>query len=519
MTSAVPTTDLIAGRYRLERLLGHGGMADVYRAEDAEGGPPVAVKVVRSTDPELARRLTREARAASSLEHPSLVRILGAGIHDQHAYLLMDLVDGPTLAEQLRLGPLAPDRVATVGTALAEGLACVHRHGIVHRDVKPANVLLGPGSRVRLADFGVAQVLDASAATVTGTTLGTAAYMAPEQLGHHRVGTAADVWALGAVLLECLTGKRGFEGAPAEVVARRLAGAVPSAEGLPAPWRILLASMLETEPSRRPEAAEVAEMLKAPAFTRPWDPRATAVMPAGLAATAAATAATGAAAAAAATADGHVDATAVVPAAAAAVDDGPTTIVNGPPTALAPAVSGARSPRRRAGRERMALVGSALIVLVLLAALIAWALGSSAPARRAASTTTTAAPTTTTTQLTSATAAAALVNDVQQAVASGALPSDVGRTILDELGQALAAAARGDTTQADAALGSIDRTIADASASGTTTAQEASSLLADVARLAAALGVPDPASTTTVPAPGPGGGGGGGGGGGHGGDH
>ncbi|HMK99863.1 MAG TPA: protein kinase [Acidimicrobiales bacterium] len=100
MTTAVPTTEPLAGRFRLERLLGHGGMADVYRASDALGGPPVAIKVVRSNDPELARRLTREARAVAGFDHPGLVRMLDAGMHDRHAFLVMELVDGQTLAER-----------------------------------------------------------------------------------------------------------------------------------------------------------------------------------------------------------------------------------------------------------------------------------------------------------------------------------------------------------------------------------------------------------------------------------
>ena len=510
MTSAIPTTDLIADRYRLERLVGHGGMADVYRAVDETGGPPVAVKVVRSTDPELARRLTREARAVEGLDHPALVRLLGAGLHDDHAYLVMELVEGPTLAEQLQHGPLAPDRCAAIGTSLAEALAYVHAHGIVHRDVKPANVLLGPAARVRLSDFGVAQVLDASAATITGTTLGTAAYMAPEQLAHHRVGAAADVWALGSVLLECLTGRRAFEGAPAEVVARRLAGATPSPEGLPVPWRMVLGSMLDTEPARRPEAREVAELLKAPAFTRPWDPRPTELVPpvAGGTVTSPGTAA--------------ADATAIVP----GVEGEPTLTVR-PPTDVAPAVSTlASTPRRRA--RRLAVV-SALVALVLLGALVSWAL-SSAPAKppkaanrptTSTTATTSTTSTTTTTQLTGADAAGALVRDVQQGEQSGALSSSDGKNILDQLGQALSASARGDSAGTETALGNIEQTVSDASANGDATSAEASTLLSDVGALATALGVQNPSATTTT-APGPGGGGpggGGSGGGGPGGGH
>jgi hypothetical protein len=488
MTSAVPATELIAGRYRLERLLGHGGMADVYRAADESGGPPVAVKVVRSTDPELARRITREARAVAGFDHPGLVRLLETGVHDQHAYMVMELVEGPTLAERLRRGPLAPDRCATLGASLAGALAYVHRRGVVHRDVKPANVLLGPGPRVRLTDFGIAQVLDASAATVTGTTLGTAAYMAPEQLAHHRVGAEADVWALGAVLLECMTGQRAFEGTPAEVVARRLAGAVPSPEGLPAPWRMLLASMLEPDPARRPEAAEVSDMLHAPAFARPWDPRATEAL---------------------AVAGPH---TAVLDAAAAAAPDGsPPTALAGPPTLAGPPPAPPGRRRRPGDRRRTAMLLGAVALLVLAVALGAWALVSRpAPARprRSSDTTTTTAPAPTV-----ATTSAALVRDVTQGESTGALSPEVGQQILSELGTA-SAEAQSDPTAAGYALGTIDQTIIAADSNGSATAAESATLLSDVAAVAQAMGLQNPATTTTtttttVPPPrkGPGGGG------------
>lgn len=470
MTSAVPTTELLAGRYRLERLLGHGGMADVYRAADESGGPPVAIKVVRSTDPELARRITREARAVEGFDHPGLVRLLGAGVHAEHAYMVMELVEGPTLAERLRRGPLAPDRCATLGASLAGALAYVHRRGVVHRDVKPANVLLGPGSRVRLADFGIAQLLDASAATVTGTTLGTAAYMAPEQLGHHRVGPEADLWALGAMLLECMTGRRAFEGTPAEVVARRLAGDVPSPEGLPAPWRILLSSMMDPDPARRPEAAEVADMLHAPAFARPWDPRATEAMVLPEAAT-----------------------TAVVETATAA-DAAPTSVA-GPPTLAGPMYAPhALRPRRR--DRRTALVIAAVVLLALVVSLAAWALVSRPTPARAGQRTD-SSTTTTTPNPTVASTSANLVRDVQQAESSGSLSPDVGQRILSQLGQALGQA-QSDPTSAGNTLGALDQTIISADSNGSATTDTTATLLSDVAAVAQAMGLQNPASTTTT---------------------
>ncbi|HMK63871.1 MAG TPA: serine/threonine-protein kinase, partial [Acidimicrobiales bacterium] len=363
MTSAVPTTPL-AGRFRLEQLLGHGGMADVYRATDVQDGTVVAVKVVRSSDPELAQRLTREARAVAGFDHPGLVRLLDAGLHEQHAFLVMELVEGQTLAERLRRGPLPTDRCAALGVSLAGALAYVHRRGVVHRDVKPANVLLGPGSRVRLADFGIAQVLDASTATVTGTTLGTAAYMAPEQLADHRVGPAADVWALAAVLLECLTGLRAFAGSPAEVVARRLAGALPTTDELPAPWRMVLDAMFEADPGRRPEAGEVSELLRSPVFARHWDPRPTQALR---------------------------QRAVTEPEAPMS----PPTLVAGEPAVPMPVPASLSTPRRQRRRRTVAVGSAAALAAALAGSLATWALtGSSTPPRRhppAASTTTTTA--------------------------------------------------------------------------------------------------------------------------------
>ncbi len=499
MTPVLPTTDLLDGRYRLERLLGHGGMSDVYRATDETGGPDVAVKLVRSTDPELARRLTQEADAVASLDHPGLVRVLDAGVHRGQPYLVMELVQGPTLAARLSRGPLPTDRCAALGRTLAEALAYVHQSGIVHRDVKPGNVLLGPGPRARLADFGIAQIVDASSLTMTGTTLGTAAYMAPEQLDHHRVGPAADVWSLGAILLECITGARVYEGAGAEVVARRLRGELPSVEHLPGPWRILLGGMLARDPAARPAASEVAEMLAAPAYRRPWTPVAApeagggppsiAADAGGAAAGLAGAALAGSATTAALGGSGNGSAPAPAP-------DDPTRAAIGPPTMIGP------PPVLRRAREHGLLIPAVIsAVVVLVAGLLAWALSGPASSHAStppkASSTTTTSTSTTTTAPTASTASAQLVRDVQQAESSGGLNANVGRTILDQLGQALAASAQGDSQGVSDSLGAIDNSVANAAQSGQMSAATASTLSSDVAVLAGALGVPTP--TTTAP--------------------
>ena len=263
--------DVLNGRYRLIRLRGQGGMSDVYEATDERRGVAVAVKVVRSDDPDLARRLQQEVRALGRVEHPGLVRLLDTGVVEDHAYLVMELVDGSTLAQLLRAGPLGAERTAQIGAALADGLAYAHGQGIVHRDVKPSNILMGSDGNARLGDFGIARLLDGSTLTVTGTTLGTAAYMAPEQIEDHQVGAAADVWSLGMVLLECLTGHRVYEGSPAEIVGRRRSGPVPVEPGLPVPWKLLLGGMLERRPDQRLDSAQVATLLATSPFREPWE--------------------------------------------------------------------------------------------------------------------------------------------------------------------------------------------------------------------------------------------------------
>lgn len=469
-------TLLYGGRYRIGACIGQGGMADVYRAVDDRTGGEVAVKVVRSTDPELARRLTQEARAVAALEHPGLVRVLDTGLHGGQPFLVMELVDGPTLATRLRSGPLPTDRCAALGATLSSALAYVHERGVVHRDVKPGNILLGPGPRARLSDFGVAQLLDASAMTITGTTLGTAAYMAPEQLEHHRVGPAADLWSLGAILLECLTGRRAFAGGTAEVVARRLAGAAPVIEGLPASWRILLGSMLEHDPAKRPAAAEVADMLGSPVYAQPWEPPPATALLGPEATDATAGSATRVQTAPGMAADGRRSPS-------NEPEPATMTMVGAPAPARSPALARRRTLRR---------VAAAAAALCALVALLAWAAsGSGAPARA----THTSGPTTTTPP--GSAAAAALVRDVQRGESAGSLQPAVGSEIMAELTQALAAAGR-DPQGAANDLGTMEGTIAGAAQSGEATPAEGSALLADIAELVSALRLPPPTTTTTT---------------------
>jgi serine/threonine protein kinase len=172
----------------------------------------------------------------------------------------------------IRRGHLSTGETADIGATLAGALAYVHAQGVVHRDVKPANILVDVEGHARLADFGIARLVDTSSVTLAGTMIGTATYMAPEQIEDHAVGPSADVWALGIVLLESLTGERVYVGTPSEVIARRLAGPVTLPEGLPVPWRLLFSGMLALEPDNRLSASEVQAMLSTPAFRTPWDP-------------------------------------------------------------------------------------------------------------------------------------------------------------------------------------------------------------------------------------------------------
>jgi eukaryotic-like serine/threonine-protein kinase len=262
--------DVLAGRYRLVRLLGRGGMSDVYEAFDESAGRGVAIKIVRSSDPEFGRRLAQEARALESFEHPGLIRLLDIGAVEDQPFLVMELIVGQTLAQRLREGPMSSRETADVGARLADALAYVHQRGVIHRDVKPSNILLSANGDAWLGDFGIAKLHEASAMTSTGATMGTVSYMAPEQLEDSQVGPSADIWSLGVILLECLTGQRVYEGTPSEVLARRLAGPIVLPAELPVPWKLVLTGMLTLRPDQRLKDLEVSALLATSAYDAPW---------------------------------------------------------------------------------------------------------------------------------------------------------------------------------------------------------------------------------------------------------
>lgn len=265
------TGSLLGERYRLGGVLGRGGAADVFRAHDTLLDRDVAVKVLRETteDDRDRERFEIEARTVANLGHHGLVTVLDAGITTEQPYLVMELVDGETLGTRLGRGVLTSDEARPIGQALAESISYAHGRGVVHRDVKPANVLLGSNGRVKLADFGIARIIgDTVRHTRTGHAIGTAAYLAPEQVLGEEVTGAADVYALGLTLLEALTGTRAYPGPPTEAALARLARQPVVPTSLPTPWPRLLTAMTAREPSKRPSPAEVAATLSATAPVR-----------------------------------------------------------------------------------------------------------------------------------------------------------------------------------------------------------------------------------------------------------
>ena len=261
---------VLGGRYRLEGLLGAGGMADVHRAEDLRLHRPVAVKVFRpGTDPDGERRFRSEAQTLAGLRHPGLVAVHDFAVEDGRAYLVMELVDGPTLASELQREPYDAESATRVGLELAQVLAYVHGEGVVHRDVKPSNVLVDHDGRMRLADFGIARLVDSSGLTAVDDAVGTMAYLAPEQVRGDPVGPPADVYALGLVLLESLSGRRVFPGDDWASAEQRLDRPPTIPAGLPEPLRGTLRAMTDPDPRRRPDAREVAARLSQVTTTPP----------------------------------------------------------------------------------------------------------------------------------------------------------------------------------------------------------------------------------------------------------
>jgi len=254
---------VVGGRYELGGLLGTGGMAEVYRAKDTRLDRSVAIKLFLSgATPEDQIRLDREAQMLAALHTPGVVTVFDTGSHRGRPYYVMQVVDGGTLRQRMRQ-PLPPSLVARIGAQVADTLDFVHAWGIVHRDIKPSNILLDDtGRQAYLADFGLALQAHATRVTRSGLLVGTAGYLAPEQLRGREVAPPTDIYALGLVLLECLTGQPEYPGGDTEAALARLSRPARVPAGLPEPWTEVLVSMTHSDPSRRPRAAECADLLR-----------------------------------------------------------------------------------------------------------------------------------------------------------------------------------------------------------------------------------------------------------------
>ncbi|HEY3562128.1 MAG TPA: protein kinase [Kribbella sp.] len=259
---------LLAERYRTTQILGHGGMGEVYRGCDELLGRPVAVKLLRADlrDPFAAARFQREARAAALVRHPHVVGVYDFGHSNGEYYLVMELMEGRSVGHELAFhGPLDPDRALGIVRQVAAGLEAAHRHDIVHRDIKPDNLLIDVDGSVKIADFGIARSpVDAvsnvpSETATSGPILGTSHYLAPERALGHPATPATDVYALGCVLYQLLTGHPPFEGdGPTEVLSQQVEADPDIPADLAVPIADLLRRMLAKDPADRPTTTEIA---------------------------------------------------------------------------------------------------------------------------------------------------------------------------------------------------------------------------------------------------------------------
>ncbi|WP_405594234.1 serine/threonine protein kinase [Streptomyces sp. NBC_01410] len=276
---------LVAERYRLDEPLGRGAMGEVWRATDQALGRPVAVKLLRADDGDAAaERLRMEAQTAARLNHPHVVSMYDSGCHDGRFYLVMELVDGWSLAQELAVhGLLDPQEAGAIGAQMAAGLSAAHLQGVIHRDIKPGNIMLTTDRIVKITDFGIARFADDASHTftATGKILGTGSYLAPERAVGSPAVPASDVYALGCVLYELLTGRPPFRGenTPAVVQQHVHAAPVPPDHLRPEIPRSLadhLLLLLAKDPAQRPTAEQAAGWLAVEAHSDQAPPTSTA---------------------------------------------------------------------------------------------------------------------------------------------------------------------------------------------------------------------------------------------------
>lgn len=266
--------EVVGGRYRLGDVIGRGGMSSVYCARDENLGRDVALKLFapQAPDAEELKRQEAEIQLLATLNHPGLVTLFDAGIDDRipdepRPFLTMELVEGQDLRSRIRHSRVPLEELSVIGAGIADALAYVHGLGIIHRDVKPGNILLvqirpGEPLRPKLTDFGIARIVDSTRLTATGTMVGTAAYLSPEQALGKPLSSATDIYSLGLVLLECIKGTVEYPGSAVESAVARLHRAPEIPDDVPAEWADLIRSMTAIEPLERPAAADIETALR-----------------------------------------------------------------------------------------------------------------------------------------------------------------------------------------------------------------------------------------------------------------
>ncbi|XVS67065.1 serine/threonine-protein kinase [Actinosynnema sp. CA-299493] len=261
---------VLEGRYRLTDKLGTGGSAEVHRGWDVLLRRFVAVKVFHGDEVD-GRRFDNEVRTLAGLSHPGVLSVYDVGTCDGASYVVMQLVEGTTLRDRLLAGTFTPVQARALGHQIADALAHVHEQRVVHRDVKPSNVLLDGSDTAYLADFGLARSLGSAPVAKTSQVVGSAAYLAPEQVRGEEVGPPADVYALGLLLLECLTGYREYQGNRVDAAIARLHRPPRVPHDVPAGLGRLLTLMTSLSAHRRPTAAQVADELRPAPAALPRD--------------------------------------------------------------------------------------------------------------------------------------------------------------------------------------------------------------------------------------------------------
>src|SRR5690349_9655630 len=256
---------ILNNRYELEQKIGEGGMARVYRGRDLRLNRRIAVKVLHShyaSDPGFLQRFHHEAQAAANLRHPNIVDVYDVGLDGDIHYIVMEYVEGSDLKALLaRSGALPVEQAVAIAEAVANGLSAAHRVGLVHRDIKPQNIIVGPGGQVKITDFGIAKSALSTAMTETGVTFGTADYISPEQARGQPANPRSDIYSLGVTLFEMLAGRLPFVGDSAISVAMQHVSEEPPPPRMfnpriPPQLELLVLRTLSKDPDERPATAQ-----------------------------------------------------------------------------------------------------------------------------------------------------------------------------------------------------------------------------------------------------------------------